>query len=181
MKRLFYTLLIIGFCATVTFLSSCKDDLVYDQYIHTPIAGWEKNDTLSFEIPPLGTTDDYEEQLGLRITGAYPFMGLTLIVEQSIYPNKNKHNKIEKVDTIQCDLIDNNGITKGQGISYYQYNFPINIYRLQHNDSIHVTIRHDMKREILPGISDIGLKIQHFKFRKELKEILDEKAEQKRH
>lgn len=64
-----------------------------------------------------------------------------------------------KIDTIQCKLIDKNGATTGQGISYYQYNFPINVYQLNKNDSIHVTIRHDMKREILPGISDIGLKV----------------------
>ncbi len=145
-------------------LASCKDSLVYDSYSHTPIAGWEKNDTLTFDIPPLAMAGYYQEQLGLRITGAYPFMGLTLIVEQTIYPNeRDKYDKIEKIDTIQCDLIDNNGVTKGQGISSYQYNFPVNVYRMNANDSVHVTIRHDMKREILPGISDIGLKISRIK------------------
>lgn len=59
----------------------------------------------------------------------------------------------------QLQLIDNNGVSKGQGISYYQYNFPINIYQMHQGDSIHVAIRHDMKREILPGVSDIGIKI----------------------
>ena len=161
MKKFIYTLFIIG---TLAFLSACNDGIVYDQYAHTPVAGWEKNDTLSFEVPPLLAGGYYQEQVGLRITGAYPFMGLTIIVQQTIYPNKaKKKEKIEKVDTIQCDLIDRNGITKGQGISYYQYNFPVNIYRLNANDSVHVAIRHDMKREILPGISDIGFKIQQIK------------------
>mgnify|MGYP004580451267 CR=1 FL=1 len=164
MKRPFYTLLIIGAVLFCFSLSSCKESLVYDQFAHTPIAGWEKNDTLSFEIPPLTSAGYYQEQLGMRITGAYPFMGLTLIVEQTIYPDKHKKSeKIEKVDTIQCDLIDKNGITKGQGISYYQYNFPINVYRMNEGDSIHVTIRHDMKREILPGVSDLGLKLSRVK------------------
>ncbi len=164
MRKPFYTLLILGIALVASLLSSCKDSLVYDQYTHTPIAGWEKNDTLSFEIPPLATAGYYQEQLGLRINGAYPFMGLTLIVEQTIYPDKNKkQEKLEKADTIQCDLIDKNGVTKGQGISSYQYNFPINVYRFCENDSIHVTIRHDMKREILPGISDIGLKLTRIK------------------
>ncbi len=157
MRKPFYTLLILGIALVASLLSSCQERLVYDKYAHTPIAGWEKNDTLSFEIPPLAASGRYQAQLGLRITGAYPFMGLTLIVEQTIYPDKEK--EWEKTDTIQCDLIDDNGITKGQGISYYQYDFPINIYRLSEKDSIHVTVRHDMKREILPGISDIGLKL----------------------
>lgn len=159
MKRLVYTLFIlIGISAAV---SSCSNTLVYDQYTHTPIAGWEKNDTLSFEIAPIVNKGYYKEELGLRITGAYPFMGLTLIIDQTIFPDKAKgQEKIEKVDTVQCHLIDQNGRTTGQGISYYQYNCPINIYQLEEGDSVHVAVRHDMKREILPGISDIGLKVQ---------------------
>ena len=164
MKRTFYTLLIIGVLTSALTLSSCKDSLVYDHYTHTPIAGWEKNDTLSFDIPPLETSGDYEEQLGLRITGAYPFMGLTLIVEQTIYPDKSKKwEKTVKSDTIQCDLIDKNGVTRGQGISYYQYNFPVAVHSLCEKDSLHITVRHDMKREILPGISDIGLKLERMR------------------
>ena len=161
MKRPFYTLLIIGAILGSFLLSSCKDALVYDSYVHTPIAGWEKNDMLSFDIPPLAEDGYYQEQLGLRITGAYPFMGLTLIVEQTTYKNKIKDEV--KVDTVQCKLIDHNGNTTGQGVSYYQYNFPIKIYRMSANDSIHVTIKHDMKREILPGISDIGFKLSRVK------------------
>ena len=87
-------------------------------------------------------------------------MGLTLIVEQTVYHQNRKIPGECKIDTVNCQLIDNNGVSKGQGISYYQYNFPINnIYQMHQGDSIHVTIRHDMKREILPGVSDIGIKI----------------------
>lgn len=159
MKRFVYTLLIlIGISA---FISSCNNTLVYDQYAHTPIGGWEKNDTLSFEIAPINSDGYYKEEIGLRINGAYPFMGLTLIVYQTIYPQDAKgKEKIEKVDTVQCHLIDKNGHTTGQGISYYQYNCPVNIYQLNEGDSIHIAVRHDMKREILPGISDIGFKMQ---------------------
>lgn len=156
MKRLIYLILVM--VATMS-LPSCKHSTVFDSYAHTPIAGWEKNDTLSFEIPPLLEGGYYNESLGLRITGNYPFMGLNLIVEQNIYHN-NKHVRSAcKTDTVNCQLIDKNGVSKGQGISYYQYNFPINVYRLNQGDSIHITVRHDMKREILPGVSDIGVKI----------------------
>lgn len=185
MKRLFYTLLIIGAATLSLSLSSCEDSVVFYKYAHTPVLGWEKNDTLSFAIPPLASTGLYQETLGLRITGTYPFMGITLIVEQEIFPNQESQKekedrikqqfidgkvrkvkkitqgeKIVKLDTIQCDLIDKNGVTTGQGISYYQYSFPIRAYRFHENDSIHITVRHDMKREILPGISDIGIKLE---------------------
>ena len=50
MKRLIYLILVM--VATMS-LPSCKHSTVFDSYAHTPIAGWEKNDTRSFEIPPL--------------------------------------------------------------------------------------------------------------------------------
>ena len=156
MKRLINFVFIL--MATMV-MNSCYRSTVYDDYAHTPIAGWEKNDTLSFEIPPLVASGYYQESLGLRTTGAFPFTGLTLIVNQTIFPADKNAECIEKIDTILCQLINNKGENKGQGISYYQYNFPINVYKMNEGDSIHIAIRHDMKREILPGISDIGVKI----------------------
>lgn len=153
------TVYFIVLTAIVHILSACSGSTVYDEYAHTPIAGWEKNDTLSFEVSPLLEPGHYKQSLGLRITGAYPFMGLTLIVEQAVYHRNRKIPGECKIDTVNCQLIDKNGVSKGQGISYYQYNFPINIYQMHQGDSIHVAIRHDMKREILPGVSDIGIKI----------------------
>ena len=157
MKRLinFIFLMVAAFV-----LASCFQRTVYDEYAHTPIAGWEKNDTLSFDIPPILTTGYYQENLGLRITGAYPFTGLTLIVNQTIYPANKHEDRIEKADTVLCQLIGKDGSSSRQGISYYQYNFPINMYKMNQGDSIHITVRHDMKREILPGVSDIGVKVE---------------------
>lgn len=156
MKHLFYTLYIIG---AFILLASCQEKTVYYQYAHTPVAGWEKNDTLSFDIPPLAQGGIYEERLGLRIMGSYPFMKLTLIMTQTVFPHDKSSVKTEVSDTIECNLIDKKGSTNGQGVSYYQYAFPVKICSLNAQDSLHITIRHDMKREILPGISDVGLKL----------------------
>lgn len=136
-------------------LSACNGRYVYDKYVSTPVAGWEKNDTLSFEVAPVDSTLTYRSQLGLRITDAYPFTAVTLIVEQHVYPRNEVF-----VDTLHCQLADRRGNAAGKGISYHQYTFPITELHLQHGDSIHVRVRHDMKREILPGISDVGLSLQ---------------------
>lgn len=140
-------------------LPSCNNTTIFDEYAHTPIAGWEKNDTLSFEVSPLAENGLYHQSLGLRITGDYPFMSLTLIVKQTIFHNKKKVLSECKTDTVNCQLIDKNGVSKGQGISYFQFNMPINTYQMHQGDSIHIAIQHDMKREILPGVSDVGVKI----------------------
>lgn len=157
MKRFVYTLLLIG---TASMLFSCHRSMVYDRYEHTPVAGWEKNDTLSFEIPGMDQDGDYQSCLGLRITSSYPFMRLTLIVRSEIHPKTHPQDGMStQEDTVVCSLIDSIGRTKGQGIGSYQYMFPVTSLHLQKGDSLHIAIRHDMKREILPGITDIGLQI----------------------
>lgn len=135
-------------------LASCDSGTVFSHYESTPVRGWERNDTLSFNIEPLQETGMYAEEVGLRITGAYPFKGLSLIVEQTIQPSN-----ITIVDTLNCDLIDDIGHANGKGINHYQYLYPLTTIKLSKDESVHVAIRHCMKREILPGITDVGLKL----------------------
>lgn len=136
-------------------LSACSDSKVYDHYEHTPLAGWEKNDLLSFSVPAAKEDGLYTTDLGLRINATYPFMSLTLIVDQHILPADTTVS-----DTLSCDLIDTDGKTHGQGVNFYQYQFHISQLPLHQGDSLQVSVRHDMKREILPGISDIGLIVE---------------------
>ena len=59
------TVYFIVLTAIVHILSACSGSTVYDEYAHTPIAGWEKNDTLSFEVSPLLEPGHYKQSLGL--------------------------------------------------------------------------------------------------------------------
>ena len=136
-------------------LSACNRKLVYDRYLSTPISGWEKNDTLSYDIRPVSGTDTYDMWLGLRTSEAYPFTAITLIVEQHIYPKDTIVN-----DTVNCKLTDRHGNASGTGVNFHQYRFPVTELQLQDGDSIHIRIRHDMKREILPCISDVGISLR---------------------
>src|SRR3712207_6790400 len=136
MKRLCFTLFIL-----VALLSSCTQGLVYDQYHHTPLAGWEKNDTLFFNVGRMQEAGLYTTDLGLRINGSYPFTGLTLIICQTVWPSRQT-----KCDTVNCELISSQGTIKGQGLSYYQYNYHVTSLSLQRGDSLHISVRHDMKR-----------------------------------
>ena len=136
-------------------LSACNRKLVYDRYLSTPISGWEKNDTLSYDIRPVSGTDTYDMWLGLRTSEAYPFTAITLIVEQHIYPNDTIVN-----DAGNSKLTDRHGNASGTGVNFHQYRFPVTELQLQDGDSIHIRVRHDMKREILPGISDVGISLR---------------------
>ncbi len=135
-------------------LTACGMRTVYYHYEHTELAGWEKLDTLVFNVPKAQETSDYGMSLGLRVTGQYPFQRLTLIVERTVYPS---HKSV--ADTISCRLVTRDGRMLGHGVNAYQYTFPVADFSVQEGDSLHITVRHDMKREILPGISDVGIKL----------------------
>lgn len=157
MQKRVYTLLynIVSVVMTAAVAVSCATDTVYYSYAHTPVAGWEKNDTLTFNIPGMAAPGTYSQQVGLRMTSAFPFTSISLIVEQRIMPR----SKV-LTDTIKCPITDIRGNFLGDGISSFQYMFPLREVTLNKKDSIHVSIRHNMKREILPGVSDIGLKME---------------------
>ena len=157
MQKRVYTLLynIVSVVMTAAVAVSCATDTVYYSYAHTPVAGWEKNDTLTFNIPGMAAPGTYSQHVGLRMTSAFPFTSISLIVEQRIMPR----GKV-LTDTIKCPITDIRGNFLGDGISSFQYMFPLREVTLNKKDSIHVSIRHNMKREILPGVSDIGLKME---------------------
>ena len=148
MKRLAFPFI------SLLLLTACTGNVIYDKYNHTAVSGWDRGEVLSFNTAKMKTTGRYHTTLGLRINDTYPFQALTLIVEQTVYPEKHTVK-----DTVNCTLFDTSGKIMGQGISYYQYHYHVSEMTLQKGDSLHVTVRHDMQRDILPGISDVGIEV----------------------
>lgn len=138
-------------------LSSCDRKTIYHHYEHTPIAGWEKNDTLVFTLPRSKMRAVVKRDVEMRISGDYPYQRLFLIVEQTIFPAN-----IARRDTLNCLLIDSDGNIQGDGVSLYQYRFHMSDISLNEGDSLQICIRHDMKREILPGIADVGIRLTSY-------------------
>lgn len=142
-------------------LASCNHDAVYYHYESTPAEGWERNDTLTFDLSPLDRIGFYDIALGIRSNGTYPFQSVTIIVDQTTY-NARRHNTkgTTRSDTVVFALTDKYGKNKGTGLSLYQYEMPLRLSQeFKPGDSIHYAIRHYMRRNIIPGITDIGLKI----------------------
>lgn len=141
--------------AFIVAVLGCREGRIYHHYESTAVSGWEKLDTLSFEVPRIKESGEYSWELGLRIRNTYPFMGITLIVDQTLY-RKNEF-PLRKIEKINCKLIDENGNSYGQGVISWQYHYAIKHQQLKEGDSLSIKIRHDMKREILPGVSDVGI------------------------
>lgn len=147
---------VLKMLTTLALCAACTEGKVYHHYNHTPIAGWEKTDELAYDVPPLPAAGRYGIDLGLRTNGLFPYTSLTLVVEQTVFPSK-----AQRIDTLTCKLVGKDGSIKGRGVTYYQYHFHVSQLLLRANDSLHIAVKHNMQREILPGIADIGIAITH--------------------
>ena len=152
MHKLMKTLMM---AAVLIMLASCLDDnRVYDHYEHISIEGWEHNDTLHFAIPPQreGT---YNLCIGLRTTPAYPYQDICMVMESTINRTKTRKEKLK------CHLMSPDGRIKGKnGVSSNEHLFFISIQHLHDNDSLHITLHHQMQDDMLQGITEVGIQLK---------------------
>lgn len=137
-------------------LCACNDQPSAYDYRSTPVEGWELGDTLKFHVDSINTTGNYQFSLGLRtsVSTPYPYQSLWLVVKQ------HWHNPEKEVtDTIQCILTNERGDTQGHGVSLYQYDQYIKSLSLSKGMSADISIYHIMRSEMIPGISDVGIKL----------------------
>lgn len=95
--------------------------------------------------------------LGIRTSAStpYPFQTLWLVVQQKWY-----NPDTLRIDTVECRLTDEKGDIAGHGVSLYQFTQPFLTQYLQAGSSADFSIIHIMRREMLPGISSVGIKLQ---------------------
>ena len=135
-------------------LCGCQQQVAYHEFRHIYEPGWDKSDTIHFDTRSLSAGGSYRLDAELRTDKNYPFQKLTIEIEQTVYPSKEKYH-----DVIDCDLISEEGVIEGDGISYFQYQFHVRDLSLHQGDSVHICLTHNMKREIMPGITDVGIRL----------------------
>ncbi|MBR1410205.1 MAG: gliding motility lipoprotein GldH [Prevotella sp.] len=143
---------IIVLAMVALMISACHRGVIYSHYEHVDNDGWERNDTIHFYIPSVKKSGVYHKQLMLRTDNSLPFLGISVIVEQEVYPRGQRLRK-----NLDCPLVEKNGRVMGNGISCYQYTFDVDSVELFEGDSLHVFVIQNMKREPMPGITDVGI------------------------
>ena len=145
-------LLTILIVAVAVLFVGCDSKTVYSHYEHTPQEGWEKNDTLFFEVPPVKVAGIYQEEIGIRTDIGFPFQSLALNVAQDVLP-QGEHYQTTK----NCVLYDETGKERGSGISRFQTVIYLTDVKLNEGESMRIYITHNMRRELMSGVSDIGI------------------------
>ena len=146
---------LLATAAVALTMASCDGRKVYDSFAHTPLSGWERNDTVTFCVPAVEEEGTYGLFLNMRTANNFPFTNITMIINRSVSPSG-----LHCADTMKCVLADRGGHSTGKGINIYQYRFRIASDCLEKGNSLCVKVNHNMRREILPGIADVGLTVE---------------------
>lgn len=148
-------LFILGI-ASVCF--SCESPALYDQYQAIENTSWDKDKEYYFTFEVEDISVPYDLVLEVRNNNLYPYQNLWLFYneEQPIGPLKK--------DTIECMLADEFGKWYGHGISLFQSSFPLRqAYYFPHEGQYTFSFRQGMRHDALPGIQEIGLRIEKSK------------------
>lgn len=139
-------------------LASCKnaDETVVVKDIDNK---WDKNKTQKLEFNINDSGNQKNLIFIVRNNNDYPYSNIRLIA--SIEQDK----KVISTDTLNYVLAKPNGEWLGTGFGETKetlFQYKLN-YRFPKNGSYSVKVNQAMRRNILPGIEDIGIKIQNVK------------------
>ena len=153
-----YALVVKALCVSlVSVLCACTDRPAAYDFSSTPVEGWEPGDTLKFKVDTLNASGWYDFNIGVRTSSStpYPYQTLWMVVHQ------HWHNPEQvMVDTVKLQLTDERGDAQGHGVTLYQVDQPWRKQQLVAGQWAEISIIHIMRREMLPGISDVGIRLQ---------------------
>ena len=137
-------------------LAGCDEHTLYHTYAPLSSEGWERKESLCFPIDSLNRdAEDARFTVELRTTDAYPYQSVWLAVER-------KFSRPDTLlsDTVESVLADSSFRPTGKGIRLYQSQAALPPLSLRKGQRGQIRICHLMIRETLPGIHDVGVRIQ---------------------
>lgn len=135
-------------------LASCTDGMVLHCYKPLPKGGWERCDTVYFDVPQQSKDIDGTLFIGLRTKSQLGFRDIVLAVEQCL-----DAPAAYKCDTICYPLTDAEGNALTGGVNNHQFETLHLPLRLKKGQSGTIRIHHLMTHEVIFGITEIGIKL----------------------
>lgn len=139
-----------------TLFAACEtDDTAYHKYYSIANEGWTNSDTLTFNVDTLRRYGDYTTYLCLRTRHDFPYRYMSVTVDQTVMPKtRRKHREAT------MEIVNKDGAQEGTGINHRIYEVPLFTEWLGPGDSLRIVVKHNMSRETMPGIIDVGIKLK---------------------
>lgn len=137
-------------------LYGCDANRIFEENKKLPDYIWSTDNKISFEVTIEDTVQAHNVYVNVRNASIYPFSNLYLFLTTR-YPN----GKLSR-DTLECILADHTGKWLGDGsgdIWDNQILFKSNV-RFPQNGTYTFEFEQAMRMKDLPGIMDVGLRIE---------------------
>ena len=136
-------------------LTACAEDTLFHSYKPLPVEeGWERSDTVCFNLPQAEENINGKLTVGLRTVAHIGIQEVVLAVEQC-----NETTGFCHRDTVHYPLEDAEGKALSGGVNIHQYetqHLPISIRKGQGNT---IRIFHLMTHETVYGITELGIRL----------------------
>ena len=136
-------------------LAACNENILLHSYKPLPIEGWDRRDTICFDLPQTQENINGILTIGLRTTANIGTRDVVLAVEQC-----NENMIVCRCDTVRYPLTDAEGYALSKGVNCHQYetkHLPLQIKKGQNHS---IRIHHLMSNETFTGITEVGIKIE---------------------
>lgn len=153
MKQIIYITLSILILAGI---ASCDSKRVFEAYKTLEEKGWNKDSVVTFNVHLTDTTRNHNLYVNIRNKGTYPYSNLWLFLTIG---SPDGH---QLTDTVEFTLAEPSGRWKGSGIGDLHDNqilYKSNVF-FPHGGDYTFSIKQGMRDNVLPGIRDIGLRIE---------------------
>lgn len=154
----------ILFILMILFLISCDEKRVFDEYKSVGSA-WNKDSIVSFNLPKLEPTKQYNLFLNVRNNENYSFNNLFLLV------SLENPDGLTKVDTLEYAMANLDGTLLGEGFSdtkesklFYKENLKFDkkgLYKVRIQQAVRKSGKVKGEKE-LKGITEVGFRIENF-------------------
>ena len=148
-KELVY-LLLSSIC-----IASCIGGTFFHSYKPLPAEGWERRDTICFDLPQAAQDFNGTLTIGLRTKTSISMQEVVLAVEQCDKTSSTYH-----CDTVRYPLTDAEGFALAKGVNNHQYETRHLPFSMKKDQCISVRIHHLMRNEMVQSITELGIKIE---------------------
>ena len=137
-------------------LAACNNsNTMLHSYKPLPAEGWDRRDTICFDLPENDADIDGTLFIGLRTKANIGMRDIVLAIEQCLETPLAYH-----CDTIRYPLTDAEGYALTKGVNHFQYETQQLPIHLQKGQSGSVRIHHLMTHETIPDITEVGIRFE---------------------
>lgn len=136
-------------------MACTADNALYHHYETVADEGWDKEDTLLFSTDTLRETASCSLEVEMRTTMDYPYRSLSMMVEETAVPTGEK-----RVYSVTLQIATDEGERNGEHISICTLGEVLpGEHKVMKGNVVNYKIYHKMRRQVLPGIKDVGVKL----------------------